>query len=93
MTALRAPARAHASDSRAVHPAVRDSRVLALEEEFPGWHVWQSELGRWWAVRTGAGAQWKDRTGTAMTVDADEEEGMRAELAKHDLGGEDEDGT
>ena len=31
-----------------------DEQVAELEAEFPGWHVWRSNAGRWWATRTGA---------------------------------------
>ncbi len=24
-----------------------------LKAQFPGWHVWPSSAGRWWATRTG----------------------------------------
>ena len=30
-----------------------DERVARLEAEFPGWHIWRSNAGRWWATRTG----------------------------------------
>jgi hypothetical protein len=52
-----------------------------VEADHPGWHVWRSRAGRWWAVRTGRDAQWKDAGGLPMTIDADDEDGLRAELA------------
>ena len=51
-----------------------------LEADFPGWHVWRSSAGRWWATRTGAGAQWERGSLVPMTVDADDEDSMRAAL-------------
>jgi hypothetical protein len=53
-----------------------------LEAQFPGWHVWPSSAGRWWATRTGIVL---DRTalgeGRVMTVDADDTEALRTRLA------------
>jgi hypothetical protein len=35
--------------------SVEDIRVMrSIEEEFPGWGVWRSDTGRWWAFRTAA---------------------------------------
>ena len=30
-----------------------DEHVAQWEAEFPGWHIWRSNAGRWWATRTG----------------------------------------
>lgn len=30
-----------------------DEQFANLEAEFPGWHIWRSDAGRWWATRTG----------------------------------------
>lgn len=54
--------------------------LAALDAGFPGWHAWTSSTGRWWATRTGGTAAWK-AVGLPMTVDADDEAGLRAELA------------
>ena len=49
-------------------------RVSQLETEFPGWHIWRSSAGRWWATRTGLVLRREDLgTGRFMTVDADNE--------------------
>lgn len=56
----------------------------ALEADFPGWRVWRSSEGRWWAVRTGRRAQY-GRDAVPMTVDADDEDGLRLILQSHDL--------
>jgi len=42
-------------------------------------HRWPN-AGRWWATRTEGTAAWK-AAGLPMTVDADDEAGLRAELA------------
>lgn len=43
-----------------------------MAPEFPGWHIWRSQAGRWWATRLGHVA-WDQHhdLGFAMTVDAD----------------------
>jgi hypothetical protein len=52
-----------------------------LRLDFPSWHVWRSQAGRWWATRLGRVA-W-DRhhdPDFAMTVDADTLANLRTEL-------------
>lgn len=50
--------------------------------DYPGWHVWRSDAGRWWATRTGPDAQWsRNAAGLPMTLDAENEFGIRAALA------------
>ena len=50
-----------------------DERIAQLEAEFPGWHIWRSNAGRWWATRTGSVLRREDLgTGRVMTLDADE---------------------
>lgn len=55
-----------------------DERLAQLELEYPGWHIWRSNAGRWWATRTGSVLRRDDLgTGRVMTVDADDEPGLR----------------
>ena len=67
-----------------------DKRVALLEAEFPGWHIWHSNAGRWWATRTGSVPHRDDLgTGRVMTMDADDEAGLRVQLAAQaDLDGQ-----
>jgi hypothetical protein len=59
-----------------------DERIALLEAEFPGWHIWHSNAGRWWATRTGSVLRRDDLgTGRVMTVDADDEAALRDQLA------------
>jgi hypothetical protein len=59
-----------------------DEQVAQLEAEFPGWRIWRSSAGRWWATRTGSVLKQEALgTGRVMTVDADDEQSMRKELA------------
>ena len=54
-----------------------------LEAQFPGWHVWPSSAGRWWATRTGTVLDRDDLgAGRVMTIDADDSETLRAQLTR-----------
>jgi len=58
-----------------------DERIAQLEAEFPGWHIWRSSAGRWWATRTGFVLRRENLgTGRVMTLDADDEPDLRAQL-------------
>jgi hypothetical protein len=58
-----------------------DEQLVELESEFPGWHVWRSNAGRWWATRTGAVLRREDLgTGRVMTVEADDPNSLRNQL-------------
>jgi hypothetical protein len=58
-----------------------DERVALLEAEYPGWHIWHSNAGRWWATRTGSVLRRDDLgTGRVMTIDADDEAALRTQL-------------
>jgi hypothetical protein len=59
-----------------------DERISLLEAEFPGWHIWLSNAGRWWATRTGLVRHRDDLgAGRVMTVDGDDEAALREQLA------------
>jgi hypothetical protein len=59
-----------------------DERIAQLEAEFPGWHIWHSNAGRWWATRTGSVSRREELgMGRVMTLDADDEGGLRGQLA------------
>jgi hypothetical protein len=58
-----------------------DEQAAQLEADFPGWHIWHSNAGRWWATRTGLVLRREDLgTGRVMTVDADNEAALRQQL-------------
>jgi hypothetical protein len=58
-----------------------DERIAQLETEFPGWHIWRSNAGRWWATRTGPVLRREDLgTARVMTVDADDANALRDQL-------------
>jgi hypothetical protein len=59
-----------------------DERIAQAEADFPGWHIWRSNAGRWWATRTGFVLRREELgTGRVMTVDADDEASLRQQLA------------
>ncbi len=59
-----------------------DERIAQVEADFPGWHIWHSNAGRWWATRTGFVPRREELgTGRVMTVDADDEASLRQQLA------------
>jgi hypothetical protein len=59
-----------------------DEQAAQLEADFPGWHIWHSNAGRWWATRTGSVARRDDLgTGRVMTLDADDAIDLGKQLA------------
>jgi hypothetical protein len=58
-----------------------DEPVTELEAEFPGWHIWRSSAGRWWATRTGSVLRREELgIGRVMTVDANNNAELREQL-------------
>jgi hypothetical protein len=53
-----------------------------LETEFPGWRVWISDTGRWWAFRTESCPLTIDqlRAGCRLLVQADTSEALHAAI-------------
>ena len=60
--------------------AVELSRIAG---EFPGWHPWVSDAGRWWATRSGRQPIGRPE-GWAMTVDADDADALREAIAEQE---------
>jgi hypothetical protein len=61
----------------------REELAAGLEAHFPGWHVWRSSAGRWWATRTGTVLRRDDLgVGRVMTMDADDVQALRAQLER-----------
>jgi hypothetical protein len=61
----------------------REELVTGLEARFPGWHVWRSSAGRWWATRTGIVLRRDDLgVGRVMTMDADDVQALGAQLER-----------
>jgi hypothetical protein len=67
-------------------PAAGVVEMGRLEAEFPGWRLWISDTGRWWAFRTSANALTIEqmRAGCRLIVQADTSDALysaiRAEI-------------
>lgn len=59
-----------------------------LETDFPGWVVWRSDAGRWYATRTETLTDQQLEAGCAMTVAAEEPDGLRILLVEQERPGE-----
>jgi hypothetical protein len=60
--------------------------LAGIARDYPAWHVWRSQAGRWWATRLGhirppVGDGDEDY---ALTLDADTAGELRAALAAQD---------
>jgi hypothetical protein len=60
----------------------------ALETDFPGWVVWRSDAGHWYATRAGSLTDQQIQSGYAMTVAAEAPETLRLLLAEQERPGE-----
>jgi hypothetical protein len=54
--------------------------MRSIKEEFPGWGVWRSDTGRWWAFRTAADPLTINqlRAGCRLLVQADTGAALRS---------------
>lgn len=57
--------------------------LAGISEQFPGWHAWQSDAGRFWAARTGTLPR-HPPGGFAMTVDGDTPDQLRQAIAEQE---------
>ena len=61
------------------------AELEGIARDYPAWHVWRSQAGRWWATRLGHVRPPGDRAGGyALTLDADTAGQLRAALAAQD---------
>ncbi|WP_067454830.1 hypothetical protein [Actinomadura macra] len=58
-----------------------EDQKTAIESDFPGWQVWRSDAGRWYATRSTDLTDAQLQAGYAMTVAADDAAGLRELLA------------
>ena len=62
-----------------------DSELAGIARDYPAWHLWRSQAGRWWATRLGHIRPPDGRdAGYAMTLDADTAGELRAALGAQD---------
>ncbi|RCG28897.1 hypothetical protein DQ384_21220 [Sphaerisporangium album] len=57
-----------------------DRHLAEIAREFPDWTIWRSDAGRWWATRHRLLTEEEREAGSAMTIDADDSEGLRERL-------------
>ena len=61
------------------------AELAGIARDYPAWHVWRSQAGRWWATRLGHVRPPGDRDEEyALTLDADTAGELRAALAGQD---------
>jgi hypothetical protein len=65
------------------HASVQDGtgdQIAAIRAAFPGWNVWRSDEGRWWAARRCPlrPSRWPE--GYALTVTADDTGTLRSAI-------------
>jgi hypothetical protein len=59
--------------------------LATIRQEFPGWHAWRSSAGRYWATRRGNPSPADHGPDWYMTIDADDEAGLRDALRRQEL--------
>lgn len=70
-------------ENHAVRPVkLPDPEIAAIEAGYPGWRVWRSDRGHWYAVRQGPAGRWTRRDREWVTLDAPDAAGLRARLAR-----------
>ncbi|GII95699.1 hypothetical protein [Sinosporangium siamense] len=57
-----------------------DRHLADIAREFPAWTIWRSDAGRWWATRHHPLTPEERDAGCAMTIDADDPDGLRRQL-------------
>lgn len=60
------------------------AELSSIAREFPGWRPWVSDAGRCWATRRGGRQPVDPPEWWAMTVDADDAEGLRSAIAEQE---------
>ncbi len=69
-----------------------EDELSSIERDYPAWHIWQSQAGRWWATRLGharppasaevAEAASAGEPESAPTLDTDTAAELRQALAR-----------
>ncbi|WP_283139812.1 hypothetical protein [Rhizohabitans arisaemae] len=58
-----------------------DQRLTEIAHDYPDWTIWRSDAGRWWATRHRPLTPAEREAGCAMTIDADDSDGLAERLA------------
>lgn len=56
----------------------------SIRQDFPGWHTWSSDAGRWWSTRRGCVSNDNGNHAWSMTIDADDIDGLRAVILQQE---------
>lgn len=59
-------------------------RATELRALYRKWTIWQSDLGRWWAIREGAISPAQSACGVVGSLDADDLAGLADQLAEQE---------
>jgi hypothetical protein len=57
-----------------------DRHLAEIARDYPQWTIWRSDAGRWWATRHHPLSAAQRDGGCAMTIDADDPDGLRDQL-------------
>jgi hypothetical protein len=57
-----------------------ETDTSAIEARFPGWHIWKSDTGRWWAARATTLPAAKSNAGCAQYLQSDSPDGLRDQI-------------
>lgn len=61
-----------------------DASAADFEVAFEGWHVWESDTGRWWAARKATLTAGESSAGCAQYLEADSPGELRDQIAAQD---------
>lgn len=61
-----------------------DRHLAEIARAYPDWTIWRSDAGRWWATRHHPLTAAQREAGCAMTVDADDPEGLQEKLREQE---------
>jgi len=61
-----------------------DRHLAEIALANPHWTIWRSDAGRWWATRHRPLSAAQREAGCAMTIDADDSEGLRRNLMEQE---------
>jgi hypothetical protein len=74
-----------AEQQRSQSPVQAPDDLASISREFPEWHSWSSSAGRSWATRQGSAPSPQGQDPEwAMTIDADDLEGLREGLRRQE---------
>lgn len=58
-----------------------EALIAGIEADFPGWHIWKSDTGRWWAARKATLTAGQSSAGCAQYLETDSPTELRVHIA------------